>query len=101
MERNRSPSPSRPTVPREDYPPPTTTSPDDDNSVVIIAPGRSTQEGGGGDADGAKPAFSFRALPRGKKWTLIVMAFANFAACTCFSLLAPFFPKEVSVGLLL
>lgn len=40
--------------------------------------------------------FSFKLLSSEKKWTLVMMAFANFAACTCFSLLAPFFPKEVS-----
>ncbi|XP_076456374.1 MFS-type transporter SLC18B1-like [Babylonia areolata] len=49
------------------------------------------------DKDENQPAsFSFRRLPSHKKWTMVAMAFANFAASTCFSLLAPFFPNEAS-----
>lgn len=43
-----------------------------------------------------KSSLSFRELSTRKKWTLVLMAFANFAACTCFSLLAPFFPQEAA-----
>lgn len=44
----------------------------------------------------SKTSFSFKSLEAHKKWTLVMMAFANFAACTCFSLLAPFFPSEAA-----
>lgn len=55
--------------------------------------GRATSKHAG-ESD-AETSFSFRQLPARKKWTLCMMAFSNFAACTCFSLLAPFFPIEV------
>ena len=52
------------------------------------------------DDEGLSPkeaeGFSFFRLPSRKKWIFLLLAFANFAACTCFSLLAPFFPAEVS-----
>ncbi|KAK7502865.1 hypothetical protein BaRGS_00005814, partial [Batillaria attramentaria] len=45
----------------------------------------------------AGPCMPFISAAAGhKKWTVVMMAFANFAACTCFSLLAPFFPNEAA-----
>lgn len=41
--------------------------------------------------------FSFKNTSRNKKLLLIGMASINFFATTCFSLLAPFFPAEVSL----
>lgn len=43
-----------------------------------------------------KVDFSFKKLDGNRKWTFVTLAFVNFCACTCFSLLAPFFPSEVS-----
>ena len=59
---------------------------DNADSVAVVSPSPDKAD-----------AFSFKTLSSDKKWTLALMAFANFAACTCFSLLAPFFPKEVCV----
>ncbi|XP_046578554.1 MFS-type transporter SLC18B1-like [Haliotis rubra] len=41
-----------------------------------------------------KVDFSFKKLDHKKKLTFVTLAFVNFCACTCFSLLAPFFPRE-------
>ncbi|XP_071114196.1 MFS-type transporter SLC18B1-like [Haliotis cracherodii] len=41
-----------------------------------------------------KVDFSFKKLDGNRKWTFVTLAFVNFCACTCFSLLAPFFPSE-------
>ncbi|XP_070209140.1 MFS-type transporter SLC18B1-like isoform X2 [Littorina saxatilis] len=46
--------------------------------------------------DGTKKSFSFSAMSSRKKATFLQLAFANFAACACFSLLAPFFPHEAA-----
>ena len=39
--------------------------------------------------------FSFKKTTRRDKFFLVLMSFVNFCAAACFSLLAPFFPKEV------
>lgn len=41
--------------------------------------------------------FSFKSVDRRKKFILVSMSFVNFCATCCFSLLAPFFPIEVSL----
>lgn len=41
--------------------------------------------------------FSFKSVDRRKKFVLISLGFVNFCASCCFSLLAPFFPIEVSI----
>lgn len=43
-----------------------------------------------------KEEFSFSRITRREKLLLLSMGLMNFFACTCFSLLAPFFPAEVS-----
>jgi hypothetical protein len=40
--------------------------------------------------------FSFSKTTSRERWLLVSMALMNFFASTCFSLLAPFFPAEVS-----
>ncbi|XP_055955226.1 MFS-type transporter SLC18B1 isoform X1 [Patella vulgata] len=40
--------------------------------------------------------FSFRALDRRKKVIFLIIGMVNFCACTCFSLLAPFYPAEAA-----
>ena len=68
------------------------------DDTVNIGIGLQTQEPETPGPSGGtqQPSFSFRSLSTDKKCTLVTMAFANFTACTCFSLLAPFFPREVS-----
>jgi len=39
--------------------------------------------------------FSFSKTTRSQKWLLVSLGFVNFCSSTCFSLMAPFFPKEV------
>ncbi|KAK3583193.1 hypothetical protein CHS0354_025710 [Potamilus streckersoni] len=41
-----------------------------------------------------KDEFSWKKITRRQKFIFICMGFINFGACTCFSLLAPFFPTE-------
>ena len=41
--------------------------------------------------------FTFSSIPKRKRYLLITMAFCNFCATCCFSLLAPFFPREVNI----
>ncbi|KAL3889994.1 hypothetical protein ACJMK2_002303, partial [Sinanodonta woodiana] len=41
-----------------------------------------------------KDEFSWKKITRRQKFIFICMGFINFGACTCFSLLAPFFPAE-------
>ena len=68
------------------------------DDTVNIGIGLQTQEPETPDPPGdtQQPSFTFWSLSADKKCTLVTMAFANFTACTCFSLLAPFFPQEVS-----
>ncbi|KAK7091110.1 MFS-type transporter SLC18B1-like [Littorina saxatilis] len=73
----------------------------DGDNTVNIGIGLDTQDpevkvGPSTSPDAGETSFSFRRLSREKKWTLVTMAFANFVACTCFSLLAPFFPAEAA-----
>lgn len=46
--------------------------------------------------NGADSTFSFSGAPRQQKILLFSMGFVNFCACTCFSLLAPFYPTEAA-----
>ncbi|XP_076457068.1 MFS-type transporter SLC18B1-like isoform X2 [Babylonia areolata] len=56
-----------------------------------VAAGRTGQQ----DKEGVRN-FSFSSLSSAKKWTLALLCVANTVACTCFSLLAPFFPGEAT-----
>ncbi|XP_063433423.1 MFS-type transporter SLC18B1-like [Mytilus trossulus] len=46
--------------------------------------------------DTNKEEFSFSRITRREKLLLLSMGLMNFFACTCFSLLAPFFPAEAA-----
>lgn len=59
-------------------------------AAVVVA-----NDNDGGHTEGAEAPW-FRGMSAEKRWTLCLTAFGNFAACTCFSLIAPFFPNEVS-----
>ncbi|XP_060072215.1 MFS-type transporter SLC18B1-like [Ylistrum balloti] len=61
---------------------------DDANNVDIV-----NKDNNGTTDD----AFSFSRTPRQQKILLFAMGFVNFCACTCFSLLAPFYPTEAAL----
>jgi hypothetical protein len=64
-----------------------------------LSPGGSTNQKSSPASSSADPKedFSFSRISKNEKLTLVAMAFANFGAATCFSLLAPFFPQEVNI----
>ncbi|KAL5014839.1 hypothetical protein ScPMuIL_009109 [Solemya velum] len=54
------------------------------------------EENTGTKIEKEKEFFSFSKSTRYQKFTLVSMAFMEFCASTCFSLLAPFFPTEAN-----
>ena len=67
------------------------------NSLVGIDHGEQNSEKPKTPISPGQGEFSFKKTSKRDKVFLISMSFVNFCASACFSLLAPFFPNEVSV----